>query len=167
MERIYPIKETVKIITVTKQSQKINFQIRHPENVAALIEIAVSGNKIADPKGADGVNKGNMLGHLSLSIPQKGDVVFGEDVMLDNNDYSEITEKTIFGTTLNISQSKKRQLYFKTCYHIDKAILEGFFQDVYSPNLFDEKGNPLLYLYKIRIYLRYEVKLTGKNTPTT
>lgn len=159
MSEKYHIKETVKVITVTKQKQKINFQIRHPENVHAVIGIAVTSNLISDPEGIDPTvpPKGNTAGHLAISIPQKGDVVYGDDVKLDNNDYADIPEKTVYGIQFNIASAKKRQLYFNTFYKIDKAVLEGFYEDTYSPELNGGDGLPKAYLYKIRIYLRYQV----------
>lgn len=159
MSRKYHIKETVKVITVTKQNQKINFQIRHPENVHAVIGIAVTSNLISDPEvmGYDAVSKGNTAGYLALSIPQKGDVVFGEDVKVDINEYADIPERDVYKLSFTIASAKKRQLYFNTFYKIDKAVLEGFYEDIYSPNLFDGGGLPLIYLYKVRIYIRYQV----------
>lgn len=162
MHKEYSIKETVKIITVTKQKQKINFQIRHPENVHAVIGIAVTSNLISESAGGglDFVDKGNTAGYLALCIPQKGDVVFGDDVKVDNNDYADIPEKAVYGLQLNIASAKERDYYFKTYYKIDKAVLEGFYEDTYSPELTGEHGEPKPYLYKIRIYLRYQVHPT-------
>lgn len=158
MSKRHHIKETVKVITVTKQKQKINFQIRHPENVHAVIGIAVTSNLISELVGGglEVIDKGNTAGYLSLSIPQKGDVVFGEDVKLDNNDYADIPEKTVYGIQFNIASAKERNQYFDTHYKIDKAVLEGFYEDTYSPELTDH-GVTKPYLYKIRVYLRYQV----------
>lgn len=159
MYKKHSIKETVKVLTVTKQKQKIRFQIRHPENAHSIIAIAVTSNLIIDNPGFGdiGENKGNTAGHLSLSIPQKGDIVFGEDVMLDNNDYADLPEKVVNIITSDVSKAKKRQFYFKTRYQIDKAVLEGFYEDIYSPDLNDGKGLPKTYLYKVSIYIRYQV----------
>jgi len=167
MKKVYPIKETVKVITVTKPYQKINFQIRHPENMEAIIGIAVTSDKMPDapPPASTGAPLGSMVGQLSLSIPQKGDIVFGDDVMIDNNDYSDLTEKTVFGLIYDISQSKKKGLYFETLYPVDKAMLEGYYEDVYAPSLFNSHGDFLPYLYKIRIYIRYKVKQPIEKTP--
>jgi hypothetical protein len=165
MKSVYPIKETVKVITITKPNQKINFQIRHPENMDAIIGIAVTSDKMPDAPAYGVGSIGNMVGQLSISIPQKGDIVFGDDVMLDNNDYSDLTEKIVYGLTYDISQSKKRGLYFETLYPVDKAMLEGYYEDVYAPSLFNSKGELLPYLYKIRIYIRYKVKQPIEKTP--
>lgn len=158
------IKETVRTIVITKQKQKINFQIRHPENVSEVIGIAITCDKISDPVDPVLGHKGNMAGHVSLSIPQKGDVVYSDDVKIDDNDYADIVEKTVWGLQLNISSAKPRDYFFKTSYVIDKAVLEGFYEDFYSPNLTTDTGEVLPFLYKIRIYLRYKVKETEKPT---
>ena len=159
MHAEYHTKETVKVLTVTKVKQKIRFQIRHPENVYAITSIAVTTNLITDNPGFGhiGENKGNTAGHLALSIPQKGDIVFGDDVMVDNGDYSDLPEKMVYNIRLDISQAKKRQHYFNTNYKIDKAVLEGYYEDIYSPELNNSDGVPKPYLYKIRIYIRYQI----------
>jgi hypothetical protein len=167
MHSDYPIKETVKVLTVTKQQQKINFQIRHPENVFAIIGIAITCDKIsdqADPGVPDFVNKGSMAGFLSLAIPQKGDVVFSDDVQIDNNEYADLVEKAVWGLALDISGAKKRDYYLKTFIKIDKAVLEGFYEDTYSPSITSNTGELLSYLYKIRIYVRYQMTSDYKIT---
>jgi len=163
MSAIYPIKETVKVITVTKQNQKIHFQLRHPENVSTMIGIAVTASlstlsDIVPPVPA--LNDSNMAGHLSLALPQKGDVVFSDDVKIDNNDYADIPEKIIYGLQSNIAASKKRQYYFETEYKTDRAVLEGYYEDIFAPSLTDENGILKPFLYKVRIYVRYQVKKT-------
>lgn len=162
MSSVYPIKETVKVITITQPLQKINFQIRHPENVFALTGIAVTSNLIGRSRDDKSYN-GSISGNLSLAISQKGDVAFGEDVMTDDNDYADITEKSFNGLTASILSAKKRQFYFETFYKINKALLEGFYEDVYAPRS-GEGREPLPYLYKIRIYLRYQVSDTIKHS---
>lgn len=158
MHAEYHTKETVKVLVITKQKQKIRFQIRHPENVYAISGIAITSNLTPDDPGFGHImeDKGNTAGHLALSIPQKGDIVFGEDVMLDNNDYADLPEKMVYGFTLDISQAKKRQHYFNTNYKIDKAVLEGYYEDIYSPELISG-GISKPFLYKVRIYIRYQV----------
>lgn len=160
MHRDYSIKETVKVLTVTKQKQKIRFQIRHPENAESIIGIAVTSNLIDDNPGFGQIGevKSNTAGHLALSIPQKGDIVFGDDVKVDNNTYSDLTEELVYNLKLDISQAGKRDYYFHTLYKIDKAVLEGYYEDLYSPELNNADGIPKPYLYKIRIYIRYQMK---------
>lgn len=154
----FSIKETVKVLNVTKPLQKINFQIRHPENVIALIGIAVTSNLVPLPLRPGDVDKGNTAGNLSLAISQKGDVAFGEDVKIDNNDYADLPEKMVYGWAASIESAKKRQFYFETFYKVDKALLEGFYEDIYSPPFqTDDKGIPYPKLYKVSIYLRYKV----------
>ncbi len=161
MHSTYPIKETVKILTITKQKEKINFQIRHPENVLAIIGIAVTCDKIADHLdpvgGADIPNKGSIAGYVSLSVPQKGDVVFGDDVQLDNNDYADLIEKAVWGLAQDISGAKKRDYYLKTFLPVNKTLLEGFYEDIYSPSLTSFTGEVLPFLYRVRVYIRYQV----------
>jgi len=171
MAKEYSIKEIVKTIVVTKQLQKINFQIRHPENVCHIIGIAVTSNLISDPVNSvmtvdsDGnpisipdPDKGNTAGYLALSIAQKGDVIYSEDVSLDNNDYSDIPEKNLSNYYANIGQSAKHDKYLKTCIKTDKSVVEGYYEDTYSPNLSIEGSyTPKPYLYNVNIYIRYKV----------
>lgn len=168
MHSEYTIKETIKVLTVVRQKQKIRFQIRHPENAESIIGIAVTSNLIPDPPvfGDISPDKGITAGHIALSIPQKGDVVFGDDVRADNNDYSDLLEKMVYGLTLDISQAKKRDYYFYTLYKIDKAVLEGFYEDIYSPEYNNTEGVPKSYLYKIRIYIRYQMKMVAPKEET-
>ncbi len=165
MSKANIIKETVKVITITKQLQKINFQIRHPENVFAIVGIAVTCNKIPEFTGDLLPSKGNTAGHISMAIAQKGDVVFSDDVKVDANDYADIPEKRVYCLQFDIASAKKRQLYFKTFYRIDKALLECFYEDSYSPTLTNIEGIVLPYLYKIRIYIRYQaIDINQKET---
>ena len=160
MHKPYPIKETVRTIVITKQKQKINFQIRHPENVSHIIAIAVTCDKIGEHVDPAVEDKGNMAGHIVLSLPQKGDVIYSDDVRIDNNDYADIMEKTVWGLQLPIGQAKPRDYFFKTCFPVDKAVLEGFYEDFYSPQLTIDTGEVLHSLYKIRVYIRYQIKGT-------
>lgn len=50
MSKLHPIKETVKVLYITKPNQKIRFQIRHPENVYAITGIAVTCSLAAREK---------------------------------------------------------------------------------------------------------------------
>lgn len=153
MKPAYPIKDTVTIITVTKPLQKIRFQVRHPEYASELIGIAVTATlDKEDP------SKGNTCGYLTLTLPQKGDVAYSEDVRLDNNDFSDLMEINVWGLTADVMSSKKNQFYFETCFPIDKAIMEGFYEDTYSPITFLATGEPKPFLYRIRIYARYKLK---------
>ncbi|MGZ3931678.1 MAG: hypothetical protein ACXVNO_01440 [Bacteroidia bacterium] len=153
MKPAYPIRDTVMIITVTKPLQKLRFQIRHPENVSEIIGIAVTSTLDKEDS-----TKGNTCGYLTLSLPQKGDVAYSEDVRLDNEDFSDLAEINVWGLVSDIMYSKKNQMYFETSYPVDKAILEGFYEDTYSPIAFNPIGEPKPVLYKIRVYLRYKVK---------
>jgi hypothetical protein len=158
----YHIKETVTVLTVTKQKQKIRFQIRHPENVYSITGIAVTSNLLPDvvDMGRDlgGVDKGITAGHLALSLPQKGDIVYGDDVRLDDNNYGDFLEREVYQVITDISFAKKRDYYLRSNFKINKAILEGFYEDIYSPDLTNTEGVPKAYLYKIRVYIRYQMK---------
>lgn len=178
MAKEYNIKETVTTLIIYKQAQKIKFQIRHPENVHAIIGIAVTSNMKAPPPGEvrSVIPKGDNVGYIALSIPGKGDIVYGDDVKLDNNEYADLLEQALWELSLPISQAKHRQFYFETFYKIDKALLEGFYEDVYFPTnsygvigispkqVIDGYGTMEVApaLYKIRIYIRYQVKEISK-----
>lgn len=170
MSHRHPIKETVKLIYITKPNEKIRFQIRHPENVHAIVGIAVTCSMI---KLDEKKELGNIAGYLSLAIPEKGDVVFGEDVKIDTNDYTEPLEQLTRALTSekSVSFSGKKRTYFNTHYHIKDAILEGYYEDTYLPakrnyqitvggikgevigQLLPEKNESY---YCIRLYIRYQ-----------
>jgi len=155
MSSKFPIKTTVTTLIVKNPFQKINFQIRHPENTESIIGIAVTCNLsfgFFDP--ALGIIK-DTAGYLSLAIPQQGDVVYGEDVKLDNNDYSDITTKMIFGIVHPVGEAKKRDFFLSTHIRTDKAMLEGFYEDVFAHNSIPDMGIPV-YPYRIKIYLKYQ-----------
>ncbi len=183
MSNRHPIKETVKILYITKPNQKIRFQIRHPENVHSIIGIAVTCSLSASRR-SEKLGTNITAGNLHLAIAEKGDVAFTEDVKIDNNDYLDISEKQVFNilTPKDISTAGKRQSYFETNYKITDAIIEGYYEDFFlskygyvvnTAQLFSEaipvKGKEIVIipkeeiipirenqLYKVTIYLRYQ-----------
>lgn len=158
----FPIKITVTTLIVKKPFQKINFQVRHPENTESIIGIAVTCNLslgFFDP--ALGFLT-DTAGYLSLAVPQSGDVVYGEDVKQDNNDYSDIPTKMIYGLVHPIGEAKKRDFFLSTHIKTDKAMLEGFYEDILSQNPIPDIGIPL-YPYRIKIYLKYQRNELNEN----
>ena len=164
-------KETVSVIYITKPKQKLRFQIKHPENVEAVIGVAVSCTMIK-PKVK---TARDIAGLLSISIPQKGDIVFGEAVRIDDNNYLEVLEAKTFGSFFNKSFwfAGKKLDYFKTYYKVDEAIMESFYEDISLPvkqffksiyggtdNIKLSNVKPLneRYYYILRIYLQYKTK---------
>lgn len=206
MSSRYSIKNTVKIISITKPNQKIRFQIRHPENVFAIIGIAVTCSlttkrtrslvgtiatnpiqlseaivAVATPKditiGSEVIpkevglinvainnNLSDVAGHLTLAIAEKGDVVYTEDVRVDNNDYSELLEKNLIPSIAPKEQylSGKGKFYFETLFLITDALLEGYYEDLFftAPLLKDETIYSDVVLYQVKIYIRYQTKKT-------
>ena len=161
MSNRHPIKETVKVLYITKPNQKIKFQIRHPENVYAIIGIAVTCS-LALSKDERGI-KANTAGVLNLAIAEKGDVAFSEDLKLDNNNYLDATEKQInsLGTPNGIQYIGKRLHYFETNYRITEALLEGYYEDVFSQKVNEPiKSN---FLYKVSVYIRYQTLKSSKD----
>lgn len=128
------LKDQIKTIRITKPNQKIRFQVRHPENALSLVGIAVSCNAYAF-RELD-IIKGKTAGHLSLMIAEKGDVAFGEDVQIDNNQYNDLTEKRCwFEAAKTISKIGKRLSYFETNYKITQALMEGYYEDTFLGNV--------------------------------
>jgi hypothetical protein len=124
------LKDQIKTLLIAKPNQKIRFQVRHPENAIRLVGIAVSCNAYTLKEFA--LIKGKTAGHLSLIIAEKGDVAFGEDVTIDNNQYRDITEKRCwFEPMKSLSKIGKRLSYFETDYTITQAIMEGYYEDVF------------------------------------
>ena len=194
MSNRYAIKDTVKVLMIHKPNQKIRFQIRHPENVYAVIGIAVtcslatlqrkyipvltSAGSVPSatpaPKAVAGVpfpkNSGSIstpmlntisdiAGNLTLAIAEKGDVVFTEDVSIDNNDYSDLLEKTLVYSFVPQEEylSGKGQFYFDTKYLITESMLEGYYEDVFLGAIKKIKGGYLNKLpYKVSVYIRYQ-----------
>lgn len=164
MSNRYPIKETVKVLSITKPNQKIRFQIRHPENVYAVIGIAVTcslglSGKDGDMASGQRAIK-NMAGHLTLAIAEKGDVIFTDDVQLDNNNYSDALERKVFGTFIPkfYYLSGRGKPYFETNYLVTESILEGYYEDAFFPKLKpnEEPPNGKEPFYQVRVYIRYQ-----------
>ena len=202
MSSRYSIKNTVKIVSINKPNQKIRFQIRHPENVYAIIGIAVTcsltskrnrsvfnsieanpiqlnnvsvafeipkditiGNEVI-PKDVGQIevsvksSVSDVAGHLTLAIAEKGDVVYTEDVRVDNNDYSELLEKNLIPSFVPKEQylSGKGKFYFETLFLITDAVLEGYYEDLFftAPLLKEESMYKDTDLYQVKIYIRYQ-----------
>lgn len=202
MSSRYSIKNTVKIVSINKPNQKIRFQIRHPENVYAIIGIAVTCSLTSKrnrsvfnsieanpiqlnnvsvafeiPKditiGSEVIPKdvgqievsvkssvSDVAGHLTLAIAEKGDVVYTEDVRVDNNDYSELLEKNLILSFVPKEQylSGKGKFYFETLFLITDALLEGYYEDLFftAPLLKEESMYKDTDLYQVKIYIRYQ-----------
>jgi hypothetical protein len=202
MSSRYSIKNTVKIVSINKPKKKISFQIRHPENVYAIIGIAVTcsltsrrtrsevntieanplplvpisvdvqipkviiiANDVI-PKDAEQTDVSiknsisDVAGHLTLAIAEKGDVVYTEDIRVDNNDYSELLEKNLIPSFVPKEQylSGKGKFYFETLFLITDAILEGYYEDLFftAPLLKEESMYKDTELYQVKIYIRYQ-----------
>lgn len=171
MSNRYPIKETVKVLTITKPNQKIRFQIRHPENVYAIIGIAVTcslglSGKDGDMASGQRAIK-NMAGHLTLAIAEKGDVIFTDDVQVDTNNYTDLIEKRIIGSFFPgfYNWSGTGKVYFETNYLVTESILEGYYEDAFFPKLTlnDDPPNRAETLYQVRVYLRYQTLKEGQS----
>jgi hypothetical protein len=158
MSNRHPIKEKVILLNITKPSQKIRFQLRHPETVNSIIGIAVTSNLsyLITPK----TNYGNTAGVLTIAIAQQGDVSYCEAVSVDNNDYLDFTEKIIYNnnTKLEINIVGKQLTYFETHFPIKEAISEGYYEDVFlkDPLLIEEFISKGDVFYQVRIYIRYD-----------
>jgi hypothetical protein len=157
MSSRYSIKNTVKILTINKPNQKIRFQIRHPENVYAIIGIAVTCS-LPTTKVIFGL--GDVAGVLTLAIAEKGDVVFADDVKIDNNNYSDLLEQQLFTPFFLAEQyqSGKGKHYFETNYLVTDAMLEGYYEDVIFPKalLSAISAYKTADLYNVKIYIRYQ-----------
>ena len=202
MSSRYSIKNTVKIVSINKPNQKIRFQIRHPENVYAIIGIAVTCSLTSKrnrsvfnsieanpiqlnnvsvafeiPKditiGSEVIPKdvgqievsvkssvSDVAGHLTLAIAEKGDVVYTEDVRVDNNDYSELLEKNLIPSFVPKEHylSGKGKFYFETLFLITDALLEGYYEDLFftAPLLKEESMYKDTDLYQVKNYIRYQ-----------
>jgi hypothetical protein len=175
-----PIKDKVTVLQITKPNQKIRFQIRHPENMYAIIGIYVTcsltyllnnieiGNqaRLLAPEnlGNSQSTIGNLAGMLSLAIPEKGDVVFSDDVKIDTNTYADLEEINLFGRQYQKPYHfyGKQTSYFKTHYLISDALLEGYYENVFSASGINPPGSPLQRInpnrsaYQVNIYIRYQ-----------
>lgn len=166
METNNLIKESVYGLTILKPLQKIRFQIRLPENVCAITGFGTTSNKLSEgyvPEYGE-VYKGDTVGLLTLSLPGKGDVIFGEDVKVDDNDYADFFEKTLPSNYVPYVYAKKRNIYLDTFVKITNPLLEGYYQDVYNPFVTIGEDGLYHYLYKVRLYIRYQVFPDTQNT---
>lgn len=129
---LYP-RVTIKKLLITKPNQKIRFQIRHPENAAHIIGLTATCSQY--PQSTFTLTRGSTVGYLTLSIAEKGDLAFGQDVKWDKNTLQDITEKKCqaFQAT-PIAKIATQQSYFETDLEITKAVMEGFYEDVFLDN---------------------------------
>ena len=169
MEKQHNIKYVVKVISVTKGSQKIHFSVRHPENAFFLSGLAVTTNVISMEGlkagsfpfnqlltvAANSVFNYNAAGKLALAIPNKGDVFYSADIRLGIDNSIEVIDQLTNAVYLSkmFAVSGKRQSYFETHLRIEDTILEGFYEDQ-SVAMKAKFLSP----YKVTLYLRYQLK---------
>jgi hypothetical protein len=162
MSSRYSIKNTVKILSITKPNQKIRFQIRHPENVYAVTGISVTCSLAIDTDPKNAIS--DLAGHLVLAILNKGDVVYVEDVRVDNNNYSEHLEKNLIPSFAPQEQylSGKGKFYFETFFKIKEGVLEGYYEDLFlkPPVLIIPIIGNTPITYQVKIYIRYQTLKT-------
>ena len=166
MDKELNIKYVIHEIVITKPMEKIRFQMRHPENVDCITGIAVTCTCSGVGK-KEKVNRGNNAGYLSLAIPDKGDVMYSENVQADKNIFFEFAKQSIFSTIQRngFQYTSKQRTYFDTHIPVTRAFMEGFYEDALFETLRLSKPTfPIIYaiiegkqaLYKVKVYLRYE-----------
>lgn len=175
------IQTKVNTLIIKKPFEKIRFQIRHPENAFAVIGIAISTNlyllnlnggfNVGGMSGSSptlpatiDTNLETIAGKINLAIPDKGDVVYTDDVHISNNNFIDISQSRINATlsTLNFIQvnqnfsvSGKQFTFFETFYKIKSAILEGYYESNYLPPPPIQFSTPL---YQVKVYIKYQMK---------
>lgn len=161
MEKEHKIKHVVKVLSITKQFQKIHFTLRHPENALYLSGIAVTGTKVYEA-GLEGITRPDSAGFLSLAIPEKGDVFYTEQVKSEKSKFLDFAEQRLaLGFLKNaFGFSGKRKTYFDTCVPITEALMEGYYEDTsFVPVIiflaFSPPPPPSITPYTITLYLRY------------
>lgn len=143
-------------IAVTKALQKIHLQVRHPENAEAITGIAVNMNfHICSCTSAT-----TSIAHISLAIPQQGDVVYNDLLKVIQNDYREQEEKIINSNlpSATFPFSGKKLSYFETYYPIEQAIAEVFFESYYNPPPPTDPESPNPAAFEVKLYIRYKLK---------
>ena len=177
MKKETGIKYVVKLIYITKPLQKIHFTIRHPENALHITGIAVTGtnNVIRDERLRER-NLKKITGAISLAIPEEGDVFYTEEVRTETIDFREFLENKIDWGIANVlyAYAAKPYDYFDTCIPVKEALLEGYYEDTatvraeqvselprfgVTPSAAIPIPRPQEKLYKITLYLRYQMKV--------
>lgn len=96
MSSRYPIKNTVKIVSINKPNQKIRFQIRHPENVYAIIGIAVTCS-LTSKRTRSVLNSieanSIQLNNVSVAVEIPKDITIGSEVIPKDVGQIEVSEK--------------------------------------------------------------------------
>lgn len=165
------IKYVVKVLFITRPLHKLHFTVRHPESALFLTGIFATTSKVSKGAFGDGGTPNDAVGALSLAIPQKGDVFYNEAIFCEPADYNGDILRAISSDSIsNMSNGiKTKKDYFRTSVPICEAMMEGFYEDAYytkplfPPKLAEPIGiiplaTPLKILYKISLYLRYEMK---------
>lgn len=171
MKKETGIKYLVKVLFITKPAQKIHFTVRHPENALFLTGIAVTGTNVLK-RGVEGIKLPDITGVLSLAIPEQGDVFYTQEVKSESGIFLDVVERRIQASFLrkDFGRSGKRYDYFDTCVRITDAAIEGYYEDaansrgiIIGPKLIEPIGiipvpAPSRILYRITLYLRYQLK---------
>ncbi len=156
MEERNFLKYTLTTLPITKVFQRIRFQIRVPENLYAITGI-VATVSLAELAVKKGIDPGHCAGSLSLALPDKGDVVFNDEVRLGHHDFLDFFEKIVQANPAPnfFWFSATRYSYFDTFYKIKDALIEGYYESYFRPLAVPEPGRTF---YKLNIYIRYITK---------
>jgi hypothetical protein len=140
------------------QLNNVSVAVEIPKDITIGSEVIPKDVGQIEVSEKNGVS--DVAGHLTLAIAEKGDVVYTEDVRVDNNDYSELLEKNLIPSFVPKEQylSGKGKFYFETLFLITDAILEGYYEDLFftAPQLKNETVYNDAALYQVKIYIRYQ-----------
>ena len=147
------IKRTVQVLSISKVSQKIAFQVRHPENAKTLLGIYVTTTLSRAIKTDARIT---VAGNLSLARPGKGDVIYTQDVKVDNNQTNDQTTNAsgALADDEHFTRNGTQRSFYETNLCIHDAIWDGLYDDIYLSYASMLKEAPY---YKITLYLIYEL----------
>ena len=147
-------KQIVHIVDVTRNGEKIQFQIKLPldtKRITALKITAIPQVRKYLKKREETLPIENEVGWLWLRIPEKRDVFFAESVkrVLPIHNLTIINHKPLddFGNGTYWTQGKKEE-FFTINVDVKTNIVEGFYID----RIITGNEN-----YKLRIYLTLEI----------
>jgi len=145
------LKQMVHIVKVTQRGQKIQFQIRLPQNAKRIIDL-----KITADAGYRKLDKENSLfplevGWVWLRLSELRDVFYCDSIKQNKQVFNHtfLNHKPVddFGRGSFWTQGMKEQNFDITA-ELDTNLLEGFYVDRYPRRVQDE--------YQVRIYFTIE-----------
>jgi len=145
------LKKIVHIVKVTQRGQKIQFQIKLPQDAKRILDLKVTANPGYKKQDRETSFFPIEVGWIWLRLSELRDVFFCDSIKLNKQNYNQtlINHKPIndFGNGSFWTQGKQEENFDITA-ELDTNLLEGYYIDRYPKREENE--------YLVRIYLTIE-----------